>query len=63
MIWDADFMLSRRGAGSIDTYVLGEINVSCVPHARRGAGRDCPSDCRAAAVRSLSGSRRAMAYA
>lgn len=30
MIWDADFMLGRRGADGMDSYVLGEINVSSV---------------------------------
>jgi hypothetical protein len=30
MIWDADFMLGASGADSLDTYVLGEINVSSV---------------------------------
>jgi len=30
MIWDADFMLGPPGAGGIDSYVLGEINVSSV---------------------------------
>jgi hypothetical protein len=30
MIWDADFMLGRRGADGTDSYVLGEINVSSV---------------------------------
>jgi hypothetical protein len=30
MIWDADFMLGPRGADRIDSYVLGEINVSSV---------------------------------
>jgi hypothetical protein len=30
MIWDADFMLGRRGADGADSYVLGEINVSSV---------------------------------
>src|SRR3954451_16587816 len=30
MIWDADFMLGPRGANGIDSYVLGEINVSSV---------------------------------
>jgi hypothetical protein len=30
MIWDADFMLGPPGADGIDTYVLGEINVSSV---------------------------------
>ena len=30
MIWDADFMLGAPGADGLDTYVLGEINVSSV---------------------------------
>ena len=30
MIWDADFMLGGPGADGLDTYVLGEINVSSV---------------------------------
>jgi hypothetical protein len=30
MIWDADFMLGQPGADGIDSYVLGEINVSSV---------------------------------
>ncbi|MEJ0075567.1 MAG: Cj0069 family protein [Alphaproteobacteria bacterium] len=30
MIWDADFMLGPPGTGGIDSYVLGEINVSSV---------------------------------
>jgi hypothetical protein len=30
MIWDADFMLGPRGADGMDSYVLGEINVSSV---------------------------------
>lgn len=30
MIWDADFMLGPPGADGIDSYVLGEINVSSV---------------------------------
>lgn len=30
MIWDADFMLGPRGPDGIDSYVLGEINVSSV---------------------------------
>ena len=30
MIWDADFMLGPHGADGVDSYVLGEINVSSV---------------------------------
>jgi hypothetical protein len=30
MIWDADFMLGPKGADGMDSYVLGEINVSSV---------------------------------
>jgi glutathione synthase/RimK-type ligase-like ATP-grasp enzyme len=30
MIWDADFMLGPLGADGVDSYVLGEINVSSV---------------------------------
>jgi uncharacterized protein DUF6815 len=30
MIWDADFMLGPAGSGGLDSYVLGEINVSSV---------------------------------
>ena len=30
MIWDADFMLGPPGAGGVESYVLGEINVSSV---------------------------------
>ena len=30
MIWDADFMLGPPGADGVDSYVLGEINVSSV---------------------------------
>ena len=30
MIWDADFMLGPPSADGIDSYVLGEINVSSV---------------------------------
>jgi len=30
MIWDADFMLGPRDADGLDSYVLGEINVSSV---------------------------------
>jgi hypothetical protein len=30
MIWDADFMLGQPDAGGVDSYVLGEINVSSV---------------------------------
>jgi hypothetical protein len=30
MIWDADFMLGQPGADGINSYVLGEINVSSV---------------------------------
>lgn len=30
MIWDADFMFGRPRADGIESYVLGEINVSCV---------------------------------
>jgi hypothetical protein len=30
MVWDADFMLGPPGADGVDSYVLGEINVSSV---------------------------------
>ena len=30
MIWDADFMLGAPGADGVDSYILGEINVSSV---------------------------------
>jgi hypothetical protein len=30
MIWDSDFMLGSKGADGMDSYVLGEINVSSV---------------------------------
>jgi hypothetical protein len=40
IIWDADFLYGPRDASGADTYVLCEINVSCVfafPH-------DAPSE-------------------
>jgi hypothetical protein len=30
MIWDADFMFGPPGTDGVESYVLGEVNVSCV---------------------------------